>query len=100
VRGLCRRRCREDRLPNSFDIFQHFIVPETEDTVSVLYEPAIALAVAVIFGMLSAIDFDHEPFLSTDKIGDIRPDRLLPNEFEPAQRSGTKIPPKLLFRAG
>ncbi len=29
VRGRRRRRCCEDGVPNAFDIFQHFVIPET-----------------------------------------------------------------------
>ncbi len=81
MRGRRRRRCREDCIPNAFDIFQHFVVPETEDPVTVINEPLIADSVASVIGMLATIDLDDEPFLSTDKIYDIRTDRLLTHEF-------------------
>jgi len=81
VRGRRRRRCSEDCIPNAFDIFQHFVVPETEDPVTVINEPLIADCVASVIGMLATIDLDDEPFLSTDKIYDIRTDQLLTHEF-------------------
>jgi hypothetical protein len=49
-------------------------------------EPLIADGVASALGVLAAIDLDDKSFLSTDKIGHIRPDRLLTHEFESAQR--------------
>jgi hypothetical protein len=97
VRGRCRGRCGEDCIPNPFDVLQDFIVPETEDTVAVRCEPSIAYRIGAVFGVLAAIDLDHEPLLSTNKIDDIRPDRSLTHEFEPSKRSGTQVLPKPLF---
>jgi hypothetical protein len=36
-----------------------------------LREPLIAHGVPAVFGVLAAIDLDHDTFLSTDKIDDI-----------------------------
>jgi hypothetical protein len=60
-----------------------------------LDEPPIADGVAPVVGVLAAIDLDDEPLLSTNKIYNIRPDRLLPHEFEPGERPGPKVSPKL-----
>jgi len=64
-----------------------------------LRQPPIAHSVALTFGMLAAINFDHEPLLSTNKIGDIGSDRLLPDEFESTKRPTAKVSPKLLLGA-
>jgi len=96
-RGCCPGRCREDRIPNSLDIFQHFVVPETKNAVAMLRQPPVARGVLFVSGMLSAINFDHELFFSTDKIGDKRPDRLLAHKLQSCQRAGTQAAPKLLF---
>jgi len=63
----------------------------------VLCEPSIAHGVAAVFGVLAAIDLDHEPLLPTNKIDDIRPDGSLTHEFESGQRPGATVSPKLLF---
>jgi hypothetical protein len=94
VRGRRGRRCCEDCVPNAFDISQHFVIPETQDAVAMFDEPVIADGVASVIGVLATIDPDDEPLLSTDKIRDIRPDRLLPREFESGERPGTKVSPK------
>jgi len=60
-------------------------------------EPLIADTVAPALRVLAAIDLDNKPFLSTDKVDDIRPDRLLTNELESAQRPRTQASPKLSF---
>ncbi len=49
-------------------------------------EPSIAHNVRSALGVLASIDLDDNPFLSTDKVDHIRPDRLLTHEFVPAQR--------------
>ena len=85
MRGRCSGRSGKDCIPNPFDILQDFIIPETQDTVAVLCEPSIARSVAAILGMLAAVDLDHEPLLSTNKIDDIRPDGFLAHEFESSQ---------------
>jgi hypothetical protein len=65
-----------------------------------LDKPLITVSVALVIRVLATVDFDHKPLLSTDKIYDIRADRLLTNEFETAERPGAKIFPKLSFSAG
>ncbi len=92
-----RRRCREDCLPNAFDIFQHFIIPETQDAVAMLDEPSVTHGVAAAIGVLASVDLEDEPFFSTNEIRDVRSDRLLTHEFESAERARTKVAPKLSF---
>ncbi len=99
MRGLHRRRCREDYVPHAFDISEHFVIPETQDTVAAFDEPLTTGSVTLAIRVLATVDFDDEPLLSTDKIYDIRPDRLLTHEFETAERPGAKISPKLSFSA-
>jgi len=49
-------------------------------------EPLITDGVAFALGVLATIHLDDKPFLSTNKINDIRSDRLLAHELESAQR--------------
>jgi hypothetical protein len=49
-------------------------------------KPLIADGVALAIGVLAPIDLDDDPLLSTNKIYDIRPDRLLTHEFESGER--------------
>jgi hypothetical protein len=44
-------------------------------------QPLITLLIARIICVLSSIDFDDEPTLTTHKVHNIRPDRLLAHEF-------------------
>jgi hypothetical protein len=82
VRGLCRKRCCEDRIPNPFDIFQHFIVPEAEHAIAMLSEPSIPRGVPLVFGVLATIDLYRKSHLSTGEIDDIWSDRFLAHEFK------------------
>ncbi|MGA7523892.1 MAG: hypothetical protein WBW84_15680, partial [Acidobacteriaceae bacterium] len=61
-------------------------------------KPTIAHGVAPVLGVLASIELDDEPFLSADKIGDIRSDRLLTHEFKFAERPRTKVAPKSSLR--
>jgi hypothetical protein len=99
VRGRCHRRCREYCIPNAFDISQNVVVPEPQHAVAMLNQPSVAHRVVLAFCMLAAVDLDYKTFLPTNKIGNVRPDRLLAYKLEACQRSRTKISPKLLFGA-
>jgi hypothetical protein len=82
VRGRCRRRCSEDDIPDPFDVLQDFMVSKAKHTVAALYQPTISGHVLIAFRVLTAIDFDHEPLFSTNKIDDIWPDGFLANKFK------------------
>jgi len=86
MRGHRRRRGRQDCLPNALDVSQYVVVPEPQDTKATLDQPSVADGVASALGVLAAIDLDDKALLSTDKIDDVRSNRFLANEFEPAQR--------------
>ncbi len=57
-------------------------------------EPTIADGVAPALGVLSAIQFDNEPFLSANKIDNGPSDWLLTHEFESAERARAQLAPK------
>ena len=61
-------------------------------------EPFITNNIVFVSGVLSAVDFNDEPMLATDKISNVRTYRLLANEFEPIQFARAKAPPKPGFR--
>ena len=55
MRGRRRRRCREDCLPDAFDISHYLVIPEPQHTKAVFDEPLIADGVASALGVLPAI---------------------------------------------
>ena len=56
------------------------IVPEAQDAEAGGSEPAIFRRVCAGSGVLPAINFDDEPRVKADKVGDVRADRVLPAE--------------------
>ena len=54
MRGRCRRHRGEDYVPNAFDISQHFIIPETQDTIAMIDQPSVSDGVALASGLASA----------------------------------------------
>jgi len=44
-------------------------------------EPQVANGIAVVFGVLSAVDFDDQPSFPANEVHNVRSDRLLPQEF-------------------
>src|SRR5208282_931649 len=97
VRGRRRRHCREDCLPNAFDVSQHVVIPETEHAIAMFDQPLITARVASALCVLAAVHLDDEPLLPTNEIDDVRTDRLLTHELESAKRTRTKITPELAF---
>jgi hypothetical protein len=100
VRGRRRRRCREDHVPNAFDISEHFIIPEAQDAIAVVDEPSISDSVSRVRRVLTTIDFDNESFFSADEIDDVGTDCFLPHEFESAEASGAQVFPKFALGEG
>jgi hypothetical protein len=50
--------------------------------------------------MRRAVDLDNKFLLAANEVGEIRTNRLLPNELEPAEKVVSKAPPKLAFGLG
>ena len=58
-------------------IADHVVVPKPKDTIVVVFKPSIAHTILLTVCVLPAIDFDDQPTFATDKVDDIRTDRLL-----------------------
>jgi len=50
-----------------------------------ILEPAISGQIALVFGVLSAINFNDQTPFAADEINDVGADRLLPDEFHAAK---------------
>jgi hypothetical protein len=73
------------------------IVVETGDPIALAVQKLFALRVApaLIVGRMSrAVDLDDELLLAANEVGEIGTDRLLPNEFESAEKAVSKSPPE------
>ncbi len=73
---------RNDHLPNTTDIAQHFVVPESEHTKSLATHEIIASRiVCACLGVLTSIHFDHYQCLHAGEVGDVGAEAYLPAEF-------------------
>jgi len=50
--------------------------------------------------MLPAVNLDDEPFLHTNKIHDIRRNRILASELESTELTGPQTPPEFALGVG
>jgi len=99
VRGIHRKQFAQYGLQNAFGVLKHIVVPEAEHAIVLLAKPLVARPVMLIHHMLPAINFDDDPPVSAYEVDDIPSDRLLPDEFEPAQLAGTQSVPQQQFGA-
>lgn len=53
-----------------------------------------------LFGMLTAITLDDDPFFVADEVNDVRAYRRLPSELETRKLLGVQVFPEMFFRIG
>jgi hypothetical protein len=54
------------------DLHEHVMIPESQDRVTLISQPVVSFSIVRTSSiMLSAINFNHDAFLQTDKIDDI-----------------------------
>ena len=71
---------------DAIGIAQDIVVPEAQDAIASLLEPARAPRVfRLALRMLPAINFNDEACLGAEEIDDVRTDRLLAAEAKPAE---------------
>jgi hypothetical protein len=86
-------------LQNAADIAENRIVPNPNSPVSEFAHRCIALGVCGTFGVVAAIDFDHETPLAADEVREIRSDRLLTHKLETGELPIAKMSPEHKFSA-
>ena len=60
-----------------------------------------AIPTALVVGRMSrSVDLDDKFLLAPNEVGEIRTNRLLPNELKTAEKAVSKAPPKLAFGLG
>jgi hypothetical protein len=91
---------RNNHFQNAISVAQDIGIPEAKDPVALRFKPPIALDVALILRMLSAVDFNDQRSLVTNKIDNEAPDRCLPPEAETAQPMSAQRRPKTLLGVG
>jgi len=97
VRGRLRWQCCEDCFKYAVEISYHIIIPKAQNTIAMFAEPCIPDDIALAVCVLTAINFNDEPMLATEKVSDITTDRLLANELEAVHFACAKPPPEFGF---
>jgi hypothetical protein len=71
-------------------------VVKPQDDITICLEICSSLLVIlamIIMMMVKSVQFDNQSLISTEKIHDIRSERTLPSELQPAQSPATKSIP-------
>ena len=71
-----------------------FVTPEAKNRIAGIVHEVVAAPVVLVFGVLAAVEFDDEPMLPASKVGKIRSDGELPNEFETAELAVLQLDPQ------
>jgi hypothetical protein len=86
-----------NRAEDALGILIEFDVPDAQDRPAFLREIRIAALIPLGFGMLAAVQFNHELCLAARKIGKVRTDRQLARELGAKARDHR---PQLRLMAG
>ena len=79
-------KCGEDGFHHPVSISKDIVVPESNDLVSLTFQPRRAFRIAPNLPcMLATIDFDDEPALGTDEIDDVPSDGRLAAKEMPVE---------------
>ncbi|HUL67018.1 MAG TPA: hypothetical protein VLW55_20640 [Burkholderiaceae bacterium] len=81
-------------LKDHFCPLEHVVVPEANDSESVLPKPCIACRVSFILHMLPAIDFDDESRSQTHEVDHVGAERLLTLELETRETARAEMAPQ------
>ena len=94
VMGLAFTQRGGNHFEHAGKVAEDVIVPESQDTVSLLGKPPVPFNIPPIRGVLAAIDLDYKAPLATDKIHGVAADRFLPNKFKALYLPRTKSVPQ------
>jgi len=94
VRGHLRLQSAGNRFQDTVHVTKHFVVPKPKDAIAAIYQPFLAHPIPRIGRVLSTVDFNNQAPFSADKIDDIRPNWLLPNELAAGDRTRSQPVPE------
>lgn len=85
-------QCLQDHLKNALGIFQHVVIPEANDAITLRLQKTCAPRIHFRpFVMLTAIKLNNELLLSADEIGDVWTNGKLATKFKPEERAIAKM---------
>lgn len=90
----------QDHVANRFGIFENVMIPTPQNKEAATAQILIANRIVRRFGMLPAIDFDHNPCRQAYEIDDIWADRALTSEPHASELFSPERSPKPKFGVG
>jgi hypothetical protein len=87
VRGRFRLQGGRNHLKHTIHTAHDVIIPKPEYPIIVFAQPAIAFKVALAFRVLSAVELNHQPPFTAQKIDYVIANRLLTYELMSVQRT-------------
>jgi len=88
-------QCLVDRLEYDLSPNEHVVVPKAQHPKTTRSEKGVPTHVVVgLLGMLTSVQLDDDGSLKASEVANIRPDRMLPAEFESCQLTSTQTLPK------
>nr|WP_238388228.1 hypothetical protein [Sinimarinibacterium sp. NLF-5-8] len=76
----------------------HRIVPKAQNAIPLRAQKRITHRIACAIGVLPAIQLNHQALRQTNKVNDVRANRLLPLELEPQKPPRPQLLPQRVFR--
>ncbi len=90
----------QDAPEYTFLIIEYVVVPEPQDTETLLLEIRVATAIMRTFGMLPTVSLYNQPLIQTCEVNDIMVDRQLSLELVSCKALGAENLPKAVFGIG
>jgi hypothetical protein len=95
---MCFSTSSQDYLKDTMDIGEDIIIPESQDTETLAFEPGITYLILVILGhMLSSVKLEYDPFLKAYEVHDICTNGLLPFKFKVVHSFCAEVLPQEAF---
>ena len=89
----CVTQLRQNNTEDTFSVTQYLRIPESQHLISLSRERGVACAILWTICVLTAVNFDDEFPLTTNKIDHVGVNRFLPNKFEAIQASAAQGEP-------
>ena len=89
----------EDGVADRRAMLQYIVIPEAKRGIAKRTHDLIAPAVVAAIGVLRAIDFDDELFLSATEVSEIGPYRILANKLMTRKPTPLQVLPQQTFGA-
>jgi len=82
VRGLALTQRGSNPLKHAGKVAKNVIIPDAQNTISLIGELPVSFGIPPIYGVLTTIDLDNKTALTADEIHRIAPDWLLTHKLE------------------